>query len=156
MDAISVPAPAINSNASRTVHRAPVIQTVKQIVQLLSEKYTETWRSCNFWHVCRRLIKVCRTHHQHIATSGRGYQKTQVRRLTWSRSKNPSTWMQDQQKRPISACPTDRELKLPDLMICLGASDDITNIHPVQGPSSCIGSRGKIRPSEVSQSDACL
>jgi hypothetical protein len=34
MGAISFPALAINSDASSTVHRAPVIQVVKQTVQL--------------------------------------------------------------------------------------------------------------------------
>jgi hypothetical protein len=40
--AASVPAPAFNGVASRIVCHAPVIQTVKQTVQLLSKKYTET------------------------------------------------------------------------------------------------------------------
>jgi hypothetical protein len=42
MDVISVPAPAINSDALRAMHRAPVIQTVKQTIQLLIKKYAET------------------------------------------------------------------------------------------------------------------
>jgi hypothetical protein len=39
--AISVPSTAINGDASRTVHRALVSQTVKKTVQLLSKKYAE-------------------------------------------------------------------------------------------------------------------
>jgi hypothetical protein len=39
--AISVPTLAINSDVSRTMHHAPVIQMVKQIVQLLNEKNAE-------------------------------------------------------------------------------------------------------------------
>jgi hypothetical protein len=42
MDVISVPAPAINIDALRAMHRAPVIQTVKQTIQLLIKKYAET------------------------------------------------------------------------------------------------------------------
>jgi hypothetical protein len=42
MGVISVSASAINSDVLRTMHHAPIIQTVKQIVQLLSEKYAET------------------------------------------------------------------------------------------------------------------
>jgi hypothetical protein len=41
MGVISVPAPAINSDVSRIVHHALVIQTVKQNVQLLRKKYAE-------------------------------------------------------------------------------------------------------------------
>jgi hypothetical protein len=42
MGVVSIPAPTINSDASKAVHHAPVIQTVKQIVQFLSKKYEET------------------------------------------------------------------------------------------------------------------
>jgi hypothetical protein len=41
MGASSVPAPAINGDVLRVMHHAPVIQTIKQIVQLLSKKYAE-------------------------------------------------------------------------------------------------------------------
>jgi hypothetical protein len=41
MAAISFSTPAINSVTLKTVHHAPVIQMVKQAVQLLNEKYIE-------------------------------------------------------------------------------------------------------------------
>jgi hypothetical protein len=38
MCVISFPTPAINNDALKIMHHAPVIQTVKQNVQLLSKK----------------------------------------------------------------------------------------------------------------------
>jgi hypothetical protein len=37
--------------------------------------------------------------------------------------------------------------EVASLTTCSGASDDITNIHPGQGPISCIGPRGWYGPS---------
>jgi hypothetical protein len=39
---ILVPALAINSNISKIMHRASVMQMLKQTIQLLSKKYIET------------------------------------------------------------------------------------------------------------------
>jgi hypothetical protein len=57
MGAASFPMLAINSYISRTVRRAPVIQLVKQIVQL-PRKGTQRHDGHAAFDTCCRLIKV--------------------------------------------------------------------------------------------------
>jgi hypothetical protein len=63
MGVVSFSALAINSDASRTVRRAPVIQAVKQTVQL-SRESTHRHGSRATFNTCYRLVKVYRTYHQ--------------------------------------------------------------------------------------------
>jgi hypothetical protein len=75
MGAISFPVLAINSDASRIMHRASVIQTVKQIVQLPRESTQRRDSRANFDTYCG-LIKVCRTYHQPTTASGKACQNS--------------------------------------------------------------------------------
>jgi hypothetical protein len=60
---VSFPALAINSDVSRTVHHASVIQMVKQTVQLPRES-TQGCDNHTTFDTCCGLIKVCRIYHQ--------------------------------------------------------------------------------------------
>jgi hypothetical protein len=42
MSAVSVPAPTINSDVSKTMHRVSVIEAIKQTIQLPNKNYVET------------------------------------------------------------------------------------------------------------------
>jgi hypothetical protein len=73
MGAISIPAPALNGVILRTVHRAPVIQMVKQTVKPFSfpEKGVQRRDNLAAIDTCCGLVKVYRTHHQPIAAPGK-------------------------------------------------------------------------------------
>jgi hypothetical protein len=76
MGAASVPPLEFNSIALRTLCRASVIQTVKQIVQLLI-KSTQRRDSHAVFNTCCGLVKVYITHHQPTAASGKARQYSQ-------------------------------------------------------------------------------
>jgi hypothetical protein len=76
MGTASVPAPAFNSVASKTVHHALVIQTVKQTVRLLIKSTQRRDGRATFNKYCR-LVNVYRIHHQPTAASGKAYQGSQ-------------------------------------------------------------------------------
>jgi hypothetical protein len=69
----------INNDTSRTVRRAPVIQAVKQTVQL-ARKNTQRHDDRTTFDTCCGLVKRCRTYHQRTAASGKACQGSQDRR----------------------------------------------------------------------------
>jgi hypothetical protein len=78
MSVLSTPVHPLKCVTSRIVHRASVIQTVKQTIPLFRKRYTEDVTTVQqSTHVtCYRLINVYRTHHQPSAASG-GSQSTE-------------------------------------------------------------------------------
>jgi hypothetical protein len=79
MGIVSFPTLAINSDASRTLRQAPVIQAIEQTVQLL-RKGTQRCDDRTAFDTCCELIKVCRTYHQPTAASGKACQGNQNQR----------------------------------------------------------------------------
>jgi hypothetical protein len=76
MGAVSVPPLAFISVSLRTVCHAPVIQTVKQTVQLV-RKSTHRRDSHAVFNTCCGLVKVYITHHQPTAALGKARQYSQ-------------------------------------------------------------------------------
>jgi hypothetical protein len=79
MGVVMFPVLAINSDVLKTVHHAPVIQTVKQTIQLPRES-TQRRDSHIVFNTCYGLIKVYSTYHQPTAASGKAHQGRQDRR----------------------------------------------------------------------------
>jgi hypothetical protein len=70
MDVVLFPALAINDDVSRTMHRASVIQDVKQTIQLPRKSaHRRDFRAT--FNTCSGLVKVYRTYHQPIAALGK-------------------------------------------------------------------------------------
>jgi hypothetical protein len=69
----------INSDTLRTVRRAPVIQAVKQTVQL-PRKNTQRHDDRTTFDTYCGLIKGCTTYHQPTVASGKACQGSQDRR----------------------------------------------------------------------------
>jgi hypothetical protein len=126
---------AINSNASRTVHRAPVIQAVKQTVQLIKKVYRDVMTAQLLTRVtdssrCEEHIinslQLCEKHVQTVKT------EDSMKSIGESQCMMSGSTKTSDQCLPIGRWP-DRKPKLPDLMTYSGASDDTINITRARG-----------------------
>jgi hypothetical protein len=157
MGIISIYAHPLKCVVSRIVHHTPVIQTVKQTVQLFKERYTKTWWPCNNWHVYYRLVNVYQTHHQPSTTLGKDYQKIEgsVKPIRGTQCME-SGLNECVQSMNVDWSVVWSGIKVARLMTCSRASDDITNIRLSQRPISCDRPRDWMRPELESRLGACL